>query len=206
MDVKRSLTMFSPISLLAAAVAFSASAQAATAETYCEYDQPVLIRRTLPLSAARRSPLTTDQFSTPSTRAIDARRGFRPFVAVVPYGQGYGYRVPAVGYDDRFGITRPETRPISYALRTPRTGVKQFTNRAEDMQTAPAADTTRQAQSVIVIRDERQPANTPPSQKTAPSKPAPDMKVRIHSDASAIPTTTGAVIVCSDGTVIQVGD
>ena len=156
-------------------------------------DQPIVIRQTIPdPHAVKRAPLTSDRLSTTSTRLIDARRGFRPYSSVFgDRASHHGY----AAYDDHFGISRPENRPWSYAQRTPRTGVTQFRNNA------------RQSDRVSMTRAQTSPAYTLVLRESAAeTQPKPDMKIRIHTDRSAIPTTTGAVLITADGTVIQVGD
>lgn len=158
-----------------------------------EHGEAIVIRQTIPDPyAVKRSPLTSDRFSTTSTRWIDARRGFRPYSSV--YGdRGSHHRF--AGYDDHFGISRPENRPWSYAQRTPRSYVAQFRNdHADDDRPEIQSDAGTPAFTLILAEQFRE------------DKPKPDMKIRIHSDRSAIPTTTGAVLITADGTVIQVGD
>jgi len=158
-----------------------------------QQDESIVIRRTIPDPyAVKRSPLTSDRLSTASTRWIDARRGFRPYSSV--YGERASHhRLPA--YDDHFGISRPENRPWSYSQRTPRSYVSQFRNDVR----SDARPVTRTAKTgpgySLILREQSREAT-----------PKPDMKIRIHNDRSAIPTTTGAVLITADGTVIQVGD
>jgi len=147
-----------------------------------------LIRRTIPdPHAVKRSPLTSDRLSTTSTRYIDARRGFRPYSSVFgdcPTHQRYA------AHDDHFGISRPENRPWSYSQRTARSYVSQFRNDRTEQTTPPAAP-----RMPLVVREQ-----------SREDKPEVDMRIRIHNDRTAVPTTTGAVLITSDGTVIQVGD
>lgn len=155
----------------------------------------ILIRRTIPdPQAVKRTPLTSDRLSTTSTRYIDARRGLRPYSSGhcdILSHQRYA------AYDDHFGISRPENRPWSYSHRTPRTNVTQFRNEhAGDNQAQPAGSATAPAATIT--------ANEQPREDN-PEKQV-DMKIRVHDDTSAIPTTTGAVLITADGTVIQVGD
>lgn len=159
--------------------------------------QHILIRRTIPYpQAVKRAPLTSDRLSTTSTRLIDARRGLRPYSTVHRHHPRVNHRV-IVGYDDHFGITRPENRPYSYSRRAPYTGVTRFENKTA---TEPARAGHAPSQAlpiVVVVRDERD----------APAKqPAPDMRIRIHNDKPALPSRSGAVLITADGTVIQVGD
>ena len=158
-------------------------------------DDRVIIRQTIPdPDAVKRQPLTSDRLSTTSTRLIDARRGFRPYSSVF-CDRGSHHRYAA--YDDHFGISRPENRPWSYSQRTPRSYVSQFRNdHADDEQ--PGQDSAESAPAVILIVNEQLREDKP--------EPKVDMKIRIHDDTSAIPTTTGAVLITADGTVIQVGD
>jgi hypothetical protein len=159
----------------------------------------IVIRRTIPNPrAVERAPLTSDRLSTTSTRYIDARRGHRPYDTVHGHGVGHARRV-LVGYDDNFGITRPEDRPYSYSQRAPRTGVTTITNpmKRDSQQTSErASDATPM---VVVVRDEREQAE----RKAADE---PDMTVRIHHDKPEMPSRSGAVLITADGTVIQVGD
>jgi hypothetical protein len=154
--------------------------------------QDILIRRTIPDPfAVKRLPLTSDQLSTTSTRLIDARRGFRPFSSV---HRDCALPHRFAGYDDHFGISRPQNRPYSYSQRTPRTFVSQFRNPSrESMATSSRVRSSSPAVTIVF--------NPAP----AAAAPKPEMKIRIHNDASAIPTTSGAVLVRSDGTVIQIG-
>jgi len=161
-----------------------------------DHGERILIRRTIPDPyAVKRTPLTSDRLSTTSTRLIDARRGFRPYSSV--YGDRASHHRYAA-YDDHFGISRPEDRPWSYSQREPRTYVQQFRNdhADDDEPTQRAASASAPAINIVVHEQLRE------------DKPEPraDMKIRIHNDRSAIPTTTGAVLITADGTVIQVGD
>ena len=177
----------------ALAVMLTLSPVALACGTCAGHNEPILIRRTIPDPyAVKRSPLTSDRLSTTSTRLIDARRGFRPYSTV--RGDRASHHHYA-GYDDHFGISRPENRPWSYSQRTPRSYVSQFRNdhAAEDKAEHGSAASTP-AISLIVREQLRE------------DKPKPEMKIRIHNDRSAIPTTTGAVLITADGTVIQVGD
>lgn len=155
--------------------------------------QAILIRRTIPYpQAVDRAPLTSDRLSTTSTRYIDARRGLRPYSAVYGTGYRYGCRVPAyAGYDDHFGISRAVDRPFSYSQRTLRTGVTRFQNTA-------TTDTSRATVQARAIAGPVQPITRP--------RPVTDDRIRIHRDRSTVPTTRGAVLILSDGTVIQVGE
>ena len=158
-----------------------------------DHGENVLTRRTIPDPyAVKRRPLTSDQFSTTSTRLIDARRGFRPYSSV--YGDRASHHRYAA-YDDHFGLSRSENRPWSYSQRTPRSYVQQFRNdRTDD-------DDTERGSAAPAI-------NIVVNEQLREDKPEPvvDMKIRVHNDTSAIPTTTGAVLITADGTVIQVGD
>jgi len=169
----------------------------ARAEEPCVHEQgvqSVVIRRTIPYPrSVDRGPLTSDRLSTTSTRYIDARRGYRPYASVDGDGYGTCFEV-TVGYDDHFGISRPEDRPYSYAHRAPRTGVTQY-------QSSAPASTANDTQMLRI-----NPAATDVIQADEPERVAVDMTVRVHNDRSALPTTHGAVIIRSDGTVIQVGD
>ncbi len=176
---------------LALVLTLSPVAQAGSRSVH--QDAPIVIRQTIPDPyAVKRSPLTSDRFSTTSTRLIDARRGFRPYSSV--YGDHASHHRFSA-YDDHFGISRPENRPWSYSQRTPRTYVEQFRNDHADNDLPQSnADANPPSFTVIVAEQLRE------------DKPKPDMKIRIHNDRSAIPTTTGAVLITADGTVIQVGD
>lgn len=173
---------------------FLVIAPVAMACTTCSgQSQPVIIERTIPdPSAVKRSPLTSDRFSTTSTRLIDARRGFRPFSSV--YGDGASHE-RLVGYDDHFGISRPENRPWSFSQRTPRTSVSQFRNDHAPI-ARPSSRLLNRKPNVSLILGEHSEEATPQL----------DMTIRIHHDQSAIPTTTGAVLITADGRVIQIGD
>jgi hypothetical protein len=165
----------------------------AQAHEQCDdHGDRILIRRTIPDPyAVKRTPLTSDRLSTTSTRLIDARRGFRPYSSV--YGEPASYHHYGA-YDDHFGISRPENRPWSYSQRTPRSYIQEFRNDHNDEQADRDASSAAPAINIIVTERVRE------------DKPKPDMKIRIHNDRSAIPTTTGAVLITADGTVIQVGD
>ena len=153
----------------------------------------IVVRRTIPNpQAVKRTPLTSDRLSTTSTRLIDARRGFRPYSSVY-CGPAAHHRYAA--YDDHFGISRPENRPWSYSQRTPRTHVSQFRNEADQVRRTATHSADPSPAYSLVLREQPREA-----------KPKVDMKIRIHNDRSAIPTTTGAVLITADGTVIQVGD
>ncbi len=159
-------------------------------------DQPIVSRRTIPdPQAVRRAPLTSARLSSTSTRLIDARRGLRPYDSVFGGGTGASRDV-LVGFDDNFGISRPEDRPYSRSLRRPATGVTTFTA-ARRPQTR-AQISTPSVPLVVVVRDERRDARA--------DRPAPDMTVRVHRDKPELPTRSGAVIIGPDGTVYQVGD
>jgi len=196
-----------PTSLIcvAALAAVFSAALPVFAEHGSRADYPadaIVIRRTIPDPfAAQRQPLTSDRLSTTSTRYIDARRGFRPYSAV--HGHACLGQNVIVGYDDNFGITRPEDRPYSYANRAPRTGVEKFENRS-DAQVSSAATTPVTDPVLIIIHDDRTNAATSASQDKASDKP--DMHIRIHNDVPQLPSRSGAVIIAADGTVIQVGD
>lgn len=156
--------------------------------------QVVVERQSVPNPrAVERRPLTSDQFSTSSSRLIDARRGFRPY----PGECGYRYS-DRVAYRDTFGIIRPD--PRFAPPRAARTTVRTF--RADSPQ--PQRDRQADAESNIMriqIVDERDVGRA-----ERPEREAVDMTVRIHEDTSALPTHSGAVIIRADGTVIQVGD
>lgn len=178
---------------------------ASYAQTHLHSHDPrvdaVVIQRTIPYpQAVNRVPLTSDRLNTTSTRFIDARRGFRPFDTVVAPGSRFGcVHQPGpryvYGVDDHFGISRPENRPISYALRTPRTGVTQHVNT-----TRRQLDIPSYAPRVIDLTEQSIAPTAPNNQTTAPSR------VRIHRDTSAKPSGSGAVLITSDGRVIQVGN
>ena len=178
---------------LALATVLLLSPVALACGTCAGHKQPIVIRQTIPYpQAVKRSPLTSDRLSTTSTRFIDARRGFRPYSSV--YGDHASHHRYAA-YDDHFGISRPENRPWSYAQRTPRSYVSQFRN-----DTGQSARPASHAEDptpgyALVLREQPRAA-----------EPKVDMKIRVHRDTSAIPTTTGAVLITADGTVIQVGD
>lgn len=151
----------------------------------------IVIRQMIPdPHALKRSPLTSDRLSTASTRLIDARRGLRPYSSV--YGGCASYHRYAV-YEDHFGISRPENRPWSYAQRTPRTSVTQFSRppRATDLDTANSTD--------LAYTPVRIDLNDPVILK-------PMTMVRVHRDRSVTPKSSGAVLITSDGTVLQIGD
>ena len=191
MTISKMYTQVVSAVALAGVLSFSPVVQASS--RCVQPHEPIVIRQTIPDPlVVSRAPLTSDQLSTTSTRLIDARRGLRPYSSVV--GEvAYSHRF--VGYDDHFGMSRPENRPYSYSQRTPRSYVSQFRNddrvvhewRSQDRHVPPAY--------TLMLRE--QPSETAPQ---------PDMNVRIHHDRSAIPTTSGAVLITSDGTVIQIGD
>lgn len=191
MMIQQTLTRFGVALVLALILSFAPVAQAGS--RCAEHGDNIVIRRTIPDPfAVKRSPLTSDRLSTTSTRFIDARRGFRPYSSV--YGDRASHHRYAA-YDDNFGISRPEDRPWSYSQRTPRTSVTQFRNE------------TRSSVRPVMSRAQVSPAYSLVLREQArEATPKPDMKIRIHSDQSAIPTTTGAVLITADGTVIQVGD
>ena len=178
---------------LALALALVLSLPADTFAQHVNYEyghnpDRIVIRRTIPdPHAVKRSPLTSDRLNTASTRYIDARRGFRPYSSV--FGDcRWHHRYAA--YDDHFGISRPENRPWSYSQRTPRSYVSEFRN---DRPTQTTASVT--PRSTVVVREQLR-----------TDKPKVDLRIRIHNDRSAVPTTSGAVLITADGTVIQVGD
>lgn len=179
------------IPALAAMVAIPALGQAKP-ETATQ-PQVVVERQSIPSArAVERRPLTSDQFSTSSSRLIDARRGFRP------YPGEYGYRyTDRVVYRDTFGIIRPDRRFAP--PREARTTVRTF--RAESPQPDRQAGAEARVMRVQIV-DERDADRAPRPEREA----AVDMTVRIHQDTSALPTHSGAVIIRADGTVIQVGD
>jgi len=158
-----------------------------------DYADAIVIRRTIPYpNAVKRQPLTSDQLNTSTTRLIDARRGFRPYNSV-----GFGQRhLPTIYHEDHFGISRNEDRPFSYATRRPATGVKLFENPRR------SASRTDRKLPVMVYRpmevvDER----------ASDTKDEPvEQKIRIHQGEAILPSNCGAVLITSDGTVIQVGD
>lgn len=182
--------------------ALLAAPQAIAADRHhVEDSEAIVIRRTIPYPrAVERAPLTSDRLSTTSTRYIDARRGHRPYSTVHGHAVGYGHRV-RIGYDDNFGITRPEDRPYSYARRTPATGVTQYVKRGPKPQSSAREDESRSTPMVVIIRDERGAAATDRVERRSS-----DMQVRIHNNKPELPTRSGAVIITADGTVIQVGD
>lgn len=171
----------------------------------CDDGQSVVIRRTVPYPrAVDRAPLTSDQLSTTSTRYIDARRGHRPYSTVHNAGVACGHRV-LIGYDDHFGITRPEYRPRSYSQRTPRTGVTRHTNPSAAQSDETRADPQPALEIIVVVRDERALRNgAEPNDQARANEP--DMRIRIHNDEPEMPSRSGAVLITADGTVIQVGD
>lgn len=190
MRIQTRMTRIGPALALAVVLSFSfdAVAQHVNYEPGYSSERPI-VRRTIPdPQAVRRSPLTSDRLSTTSTRLIDARRAFRPYSSV-HCDRASRHRYGA--YDDHFGISRPENRPWSYSQRTPRTYVSQFRNGARPSTNSVDASPAY----TLVLRDQ-----------ASEAAPKPDMKIRIHNDRSAIPTTTGAVLITADGTVIQVGD
>lgn len=158
-------------------------------------EDAIVIRRTIPYPrATQRAPLTSDRLNTASTRYIDARRGLRPYSSVGHGHHSHCYSfTPA--YDDHFGISRAIDRPYSYSQRAPRTGVTQYVS------TSPNSATATTQQTVHRTSPERAVLQAP-----EPQRPAVDMAVRVHEDATALPTTRGAVIIGSDGRVIQIGD
>lgn len=191
MMIQQHMIRFGVALVLALLLSFAPVAQAGS--RCAQHGDNIVIRRTIPAPfAVKRSPLTSDRLSTTSTRFIDARRGFRPYSSV--YGDRASHNHYAA-YDDHFGISRPENRPWSYSQRTPRTSVTQFRN------------DSRSSDRVALTRTPTSPAYSLALQEQPrEATPKPDMKIRIHSDRSAIPTTTGAVLITADGTVIQVGD
>jgi len=175
-------------------VAFESTAQHVNREPGYSHEK-IVIRQTIPdPRAVKRAPLTSDRLSTTSTRYIDARRGFRPYSSVFrDHASHHRY----AAYDDHFGVSRPENRPWSYAQRTPRSYVSEFRNEHADDDSA-ERDSAAAAPAMTLIVNEQLREETPETEV--------DMKIRIHDDTSAIPTTSGAVLITADGTVIQVGD
>ncbi|MEM6260274.1 MAG: hypothetical protein AAGI37_18510 [Planctomycetota bacterium] len=191
MHLPRLAQTLSAVLLLAAVSLLTAPAKAQLRDR--GFDEPIVIRQTIPdPQAVSRTPLTSDRLSTTSTRLIDARRGFRPYSSV--RGDGFGFRRYA-GYDDHFGISRPENRPFSYSQRAPRTSVSQFRNDSRPSGRTAISPASFSTGYNLVLRDER-------------TEPAPkrDLKIRIHNDKTATPETSGAVLITADGTVIQIGD
>lgn len=192
MYLPRLVQTSSAVLLLAAVLLFAAPAQAQYRD--CGFDEPIVIRQTIPdPQAVRRGPITSDRLSTTSTRLVDARRGFRPYSSV--YGDRVSYRRYAA-YDDHFGISRPENRPWSYSQRTPRTGVTQFRNDSRRATRTSVSHAQTNPGYILILHE----------QQLRETQPKPDMKIRIHKDRTATPTTSGAVLITADGTVIQVGD
>lgn len=165
-------------------------------------DGAIVIRRTVPYpTAVERRPLTSDQLNTSTTRLIDARRGLRPYRSVF-HGRHGGYDTPLfVGHDDTFGISRAEDRPYGVSQRTPRTFVSRYENPSLQRRDRPSqrADRSAVRWSPIVIVDKRDAASKPAEAKRP-------MRVVIHQDTPLLPSNSGAVLIASDGTVIQVGD
>jgi hypothetical protein len=196
MTIQINLTKLVTAAVLAVVLSLSSDAAAQHVNREYGYNpDKIVIRSTIPdPQAVKRSPLTSDRLSTTSTRLIDARRGFRPYSSV-HCGRTAQHRHRYAGYDDHFGISRPENRPWSYSQRTPRSHVSQFRN------------DSRQSTRSVSRTIEPTPAYTRllPEQPREPEQKV-DMKIRIHNDRTAIPTTTGAVLITADGTVIQVGD
>ncbi|MEO0474598.1 MAG: hypothetical protein AAF085_01325 [Planctomycetota bacterium] len=193
MYLPRLIQTLSAVLVLAAVLMFTAPAQAQLRDR--GFDEPIVIRQTIPdPQAVRRGPITSDRLSTTSTRLIDARRGFRPYSSV--FGDRASHHRYAA-YDDHFGISRPENRPWSYSQRTPRTSVTQFRNtRASSERSFQTPRRSASPQPMTIIVREQLRADTTKTNTT----------IRIHKDRSATPTTSGAVLVASDGTVIQIGD
>lgn len=178
---------------LACSLPSAAVAQHVNCERGAHADR-IVIWQTIPEpNAVKRRPLTSDRLNTTSTRWIDTRRGFRPYSSVFGGCSAHEHHCYAA-YDDHFGISRPENRPYSYLQRTPGTSVSVFRN---------GVNSNQQGAGTISIRRVHEPAlqGTPPT-----DPPKVDMGIRIHNDRSVVPTTTGAVLVRSDGMVIQIGD
>lgn len=189
---QQTFTRFCVALVLALLLSFAPVTQASSR---CpEHGEGIVIRRTIPDPyAVKRSPLTSDRLSTTSTRLIDARRGFRPYSSV--YGDRASHHRFAT-YDDHFGISRPENRPWSYSQRTPRTSVTQFRNEARQSTSQPSVTRAQTSPAYTLILREQAVETTPQLKQ----------KIRIHNDKTVIPTTTGAVLIRADGTVIQIGD
>ncbi|MEM9346185.1 MAG: hypothetical protein AAGB26_06175 [Planctomycetota bacterium] len=191
MYLPRLFQTLSAVMVLAAVLVLSAPAKAQLRDR--GFDEPIVIRQTIPdPQAVRRAPLTSDQLSTTSTRLIDARRGFRPFSSV--RGDGFGFRRYA-GYDDHFGISRPENRPFSYSQRTPRTSVSQFRNNSRPSIRTSVSSVDFSPGYTLILHNER-----------AAPEPKRELTVRIHNDKTVTPKNSGAVLITADGTVIQIGD
>ena len=200
---RRTLTFLTATAMGAAL--FAAPATPAQAQE-AEPAQPIVIRRTIPNPrAVEREPLTTDRINTASTRYIDARRGLRPYQSTFGACGVHGHPV-LIGYDDHFGITRPEDRPYSYNHREPRTGVQLYTNPTIDRSPSTVAEPQPAPPMVIIIRDERKPEPAAAGIAPDPQPDGADMRIRIHHDKPEMPSNSGAVLITSDGTVIQVGD
>lgn len=185
--MKRILKHATPLIIAMVMAAALFSALEAHPQRYDDRVDAIVIQRTIPYpNAVKRQPLTSDRLSTTSTRYIDARRGFRPFSSV---DRSQSYHTPFfVGHEDHFGISRPEDRPISYALRKPRTYVTQYRN-----------DLVNEPHALIQIEPMRALA-VPPVIQAKPTK------VRVHRDKDVLPETGGAVLITSDGRVIQIGN
>lgn len=179
------------------ALPFDSRAQHVNVERNVCLDR-VQVRQTIPDPlAVKRKPLTSDRLNTTSTRLVDARRGLRPYSSVFAGGytsrQGHGVVVP--GCDDLFGVSRPERRPYAYACRASRTSVSVFRNDDNSRLQRLGVDSVGQSGKLALQAT---------SADVVPTKQ--DLKIRIHRDRSATPTTRGAVLIRSDGTVLQIGD
>ena len=141
----------------------------------------------------RQRPLTSSFLDTPSTRLVDARRGFRPFDSVFRDSRLDRRRA----FQSRRGILRPDRWVTPLRDSTPRRAVAVFHG---GQARGDVSSLSRPA--AIVILDEREDA--PRRRAEAQDEP---IRVRIYTaDEPDLPAHRGAVIVRQDGTVISIGD
>ncbi len=160
----------------------------------------VVIRDTSSVHATqdRQRPLTSAYLDTASTRLVDARRGFRPYHTVYRDGRYVIRRA----YRSQRGLLHPDRPGRRYEPGAPRTSVTAFYGNARLADDADATQARAEPAEpmIVIIHDER-------DAEPRPERDAPDrMEVTIYEGEPTLPEHSGAVIVCSDGTVISVGE
>lgn len=181
-------------------------------------DQPAYGAYKIPYpQATQRDPLTTDRVNTASTRLVDARRGYRSYDSVCPYGCGsHGAEGHANPYQfesfDSFGIVRPNRAVRPYRRIQPRTGVTEFRSPLVTKESGAA----KQDPAAYQRRGVTTHRNAHPRPTTIKIKRIKKENIGVADaglDADTVtvyrvpdmPQASGAVLVGPDGTIYTIG-